>query len=50
MNKKGYEVLFHEDRSVYGVELDISVPGNPDPVLVVQDVFGEAEESMQMLV
>lgn len=50
MIKKGYEACFLDNRSIYGVELDINVPGNPDSVLVAQDVFGEAEESMQMLV
>ena len=48
--KKGYEVTFHENRSAYGVEVDIHVPGNPLPVLVAQDVFGEADEQMQLLV
>ncbi|VGO13671.1 hypothetical protein PDESU_02228 [Pontiella desulfatans] len=48
--KKEYEATFHETRSTYGVELDIDVPGNPHPVLVAQDVFGEIEEQMQLLV
>lgn len=48
--KKEYEATFYESRSIYGVELEISVPGNPHPVLVAQDVFGEAEEQMQLLV
>ncbi|VGO12614.1 hypothetical protein PDESU_01167 [Pontiella desulfatans] len=48
--KKEYEATFQENRSTYGVELDISVPGNTHPVLVAQDVFGEAEEQMQLLV
>ena len=48
--KKGYDATFHENRSIYGVELDIALPGNTHPVLVAQDVFGEAEEQMQLLV
>lgn len=47
---KGYEVTIHENRSAFGVELDIAMPANPQPVLVAQDVFGEAEEQMQLLV
>jgi hypothetical protein len=50
MIKKDYEVSMHEDRSVYGVEWDINVPGNTKPVVVAQDVFGEVEEYMQLLV
>lgn len=48
--KKEYETTFHENRSTYGVELDIAVPGNTHHVLVAQDVFGAAEEQMQLLV
>jgi hypothetical protein len=40
----------HDDRSVYGAEWDINVPGNTNPVVVAQDVFGEVEEYMQLLV
>ena len=50
MIKKNYEVSMHEDRSVYGVEWDISMPGNTNPVIVAQDVFGEVEEHMQLLI
>ena len=50
MIKKDYEVFMHEDRSVYGVEWDISIPGNTNPVIVAQDVFGEIEEHMQLLI
>jgi len=50
MIKKDYEVSMHEDRSVYGVEWDINVPRNTKPVIVAQDVFGEVEEYMQLLV
>lgn len=50
MIKQGYEATLHEERSIFGVELDINVPGNPDPVLVAQDVFGEVEDSMQIFV
>ena len=50
MIKKDYEVSMHEDRSVYGVEWDISVPENNNPVIVAQDVFGEVEEHMQLLI
>lgn len=50
MIKKDYEVSMHEDRSVYGVEWDISMPGNTNPVIVAQDVFGEIEEHMQLLI
>ena len=48
--KKGYEATLHDNRSSYGVELEIQVPGSPHPVVVAQDVFGEAEERMQILV
>ncbi|MDF7822822.1 hypothetical protein P4B35_02255 [Pontiellaceae bacterium B12227] len=48
--KKNYAVAVHETRSAFGVELDIHVPGSPHPVLVAQDVFGEAEEQIQLLV
>ena len=34
----------------YGVELDISVPQNENPVVVAQDVYGEKQELMQLLV
>lgn len=44
MNKKGYEAKLCADRSIYGVELDIRVPGNDNPVVVAQDVYGEKEE------
>ena len=50
MIKKDYEVSMHEDRSVYGVEWDINVPENENPVIVAQDVFGEVEVHMQLLV
>ena len=50
MIKKNYEVSMHEDRSVYGVEWDINVPENENPVIVAQDVFGEVEEHMQLLI
>lgn len=50
MIKQGYEVSLHEDRSVYGVEWDIGVPDNDNPVVVAQDVFGEVEEHMQLLI
>ena len=48
--REGYDAVLHTDRSVYGVELDIRIPGSPDSVLVAQDVFGEVEERMQILV
>ena len=47
---KGYEVTIQEKRSAFGVEMDIAMPANPHPALVAQDVFGEAEECMQLLV
>jgi len=50
MIKQGYEISLHEERSVYGLELDIYVPENNNPVVVAQDVFGEREEHMQLLV
>ena len=50
MIKQGYEVFMHENRSVYGVEWDIRVPQNHQPVTVAQDVYGEQEERMQLFV
>ncbi len=50
MIKQGYEVSIYENRSVYGVEWDINVPENESPVIVAQDVFGEVEERMQLLI
>jgi len=50
MTKKDYTVTLHDDRSNYGVELDISVPQNENPVVVAQDVYGEKQELMQLLV
>ena len=50
MIKEGYEVTMHDDRSIYGVEWDISVPQNKNPVVVAQDVYGEKKELMQLLV
>ena len=47
---KEYKVTIHENRSAFGVEMDVAMPANPHPVLVAQDVFGEAEEQMQLLV
>ena len=48
--KQDYTVTLHDDRSSYGVELDISVPQNDNPVVVAQDVYGEKRELMQLLV
>ena len=50
MNKPGYEATLHDERSAYGVELDIRVPQNKNPVVVAQDVYGENKELMQILV
>ena len=50
MTKQGYEVTMHDDRSCYGVELDILVPQNDNPVVVAQDVYGEQEEHMKLFV
>lgn len=50
MIKQGYEVSLHDDRSVYGVEWDINVPENHQPVTVAQDVYGEKEERMQLFI
>ncbi len=50
MIKQGYEATLHEERSSFGVELDINVPESNNPVIVAQDVFGEKEEHMQLLV
>ena len=47
---KDYTVTLHDDRSNYGVELDICVPQNDNPVVVAQDVYGEKQELMQLLV
>ena len=48
--REGYDAVHYAGRSVYGVELDIDVPGSSHPVVVAQDVFGEVEERMQILV
>jgi len=50
MTKQDYTVTLHDDRSNYGVELDINVPQNDNPVVVAQDVYGEKQERMQLLV
>lgn len=50
MVKRRFEVSVHEDRSIYGTEWDVRVPDNDNPVVVAQDVFGEAKELMQLLV
>lgn len=50
MSKQGYEVTMHENRLGYGAEWDIAVPDNGHPVIVTQDVFGEKEARMQILV
>jgi hypothetical protein len=47
---KDYEATLHTCRSAYGVELDIAVPENEHPVVVAQDVYGEMEERLQVLV
>ncbi len=50
MIRKGYGPTLHEHRSAFGVELDIALPGSDLPVVVAQDVYGEVEERMQLLV
>ena len=50
MNKNARKAVFHGNRSVYGAEMDLRLPGCRDPVTVAQDVYGEAEECMQVLV
>ena len=50
MTKQDYAVTLHDDRSNYGVELDIDVPQNDNPVVVAQDVYGEKQELMQLLI
>ena len=43
-----YKAMLHTRG--FGVELEIEVPENDRPVVVAQDVFGERETRMQMLV
>ncbi len=50
MIKEDYPVTLHENRSIYGVELDIGVPDNDTMVIMAQDVFGEEKECMQLLI
>lgn len=50
MIKPGYEVFMHENRSAYGTEWDLCVPGNHQPVTVAQDIYGEKEERMQLFI
>jgi len=50
MVRQDYKTTLHEERSAYGVELDINVPQNDRPVVVAQDVYGESRELMQLLI
>lgn len=47
---KEYPATVHPSRSIYGVEMDIKVPKHKEPVLIAQDVFGDKDLRMQILI